>query len=352
LEPSVLLTHVGFATAIFCLSAVLTYFMARVVRVMDVPTDRSSHTRPVPKSGGLAIVLAFVAGSLVIYFFARYARIEDRYFWSFLICAVLLALVSFVDDVTQTSFQLKIFTQALCVALMLAGGVVLSRLSLPGAGETELGWIGYPLTGLWLLGLINAYNFMDGLDGMAGGVAVIAGIFLCAIAFRESSWFVYLTSYVLIASVAGFLIFNFPLARIFMGDVGSAFIGFTFASLAVIGAQGEVSRLSFYVAPLLLFHFIFDTFFTFIRRLMNSETIYLAHRTHLYQLLNRTGFSHAAVSLYYWAMTVLQGVGAFVLVSLDASKRIYVFVPFLLYQAIFAWWVLRRARAHGILGQK
>ena len=119
-------------------------------------------------------------------------------------------------------------------------------------------------------------------------------------------------------------------------------------NLKVIGAQVDVSRLSFYIVPLLLFHFIFDTFFTFIRRLKNSEPVYLAHRTHLYQLLNRTGFSHAAVSLYYWAITVLQGIGAFVLVALDASRRIYVFVPFLVYQAIFAWWVLRRARARGV----
>src|SRR5205823_6046963 len=208
---------------------------------------------------------------------------------------------------------------------------------------------GYPLTALWLLGLVNAYNFMDGLDGLAGGVAVIAGIFLCALAFRQSSWFVYLTSYVLIASVAGFLVFNFPPARIFMGDVGSAFLGFTFAGLAVIGAQLDVGRLSFYVVPLLLFHFIFDTFFTFIRRMASRQPVHLAHRAHLYQLLNQTGFSHAAVSLYYWALTVVQGLAAFVLVNLDARQRIYVFAPFLVYYAVYAWWVLRRARARGLL---
>src|SRR5437870_249007 len=116
-----------------------------------------------------------------------------------------------------------------------------------------------------------------------------------------------------------------------MGDVGSAFLGFTFAALAIIGTQVDVSRLSFYVVPLLLFHFIFDTFFTFIRRLINSEPVHLAHRTHLYQLLNRTGFSHASVSLYYWAITALQGIAAMVLVTLEANKRIYVFLPFIIY---------------------
>lgn len=349
MEASVLLTHVAFAAAIFCLSAVVTYFMQRIVRVMDVPTDRSSHSRPVPKSGGLAIVLAFVVGSLTIYLFARYARIEDRYFWSFFGCAILLAIVSFIDDVTQSSFVLKLFTQILCIPVMLYGGVVLTRLSLPVAGETDLGWIGYPLTALWLLGLVNAYNFMDGLDGMAGGVAVIAGIFLCIVAFQESSWFVYLTSYVLIAGVMGFLIFNFPVARIFMGDVGSAFLGFAFAALAVIGAQVDIGRLSFYVVPLLLFHFIFDTLFTFVRRWINSEPVHMAHRTHLYQLLNRTGFSHAAVSFFYWAMTVIQGFAALLLVALPAEKRVYVFLPFIAFYGIYARWVMGRAKQHGLL---
>ena len=349
MEPSVFLTHLAFAASIFCVSTAVTFFMCRVVRVMDIPTERSSHTRPVPKSGGLAVLIAFVIGSLAIYLVARYARIEDRYFWSFFLCGVLLAIVSLIDDITQTSFHLKVLTQVLCILVMLGGGVVLTRLSLPGAGETDLGWIGYPLTALWLLGLVNAYNFMDGLDGLAGGVAVIAGIFLCALAFRQSSWFVYLTSYVLIASVAGFLVFNFPPARIFMGDVGSAFLGFIFAGLAVIGAQVDVGRLSFYIVPLLLFHFIFDTFFTFIRRLINRQPVHLAHRTHLYQLLNRTGFSHAAVSLYYWALTAVQGIAAFVLAALEPGKRAYVFVPFLIYYSLYAWWVLRRARAHGLL---
>src|SRR5438034_10341829 len=118
MKASVLLAHVSFATTIFCLSAGVTYFMSRVVRVMDIPTERSSHARPVPKSGGLAIVVAFIVGSLVIYFLARHARIEDRYFCSFLRCGVLLALVSFLDDITQASFQLTLFTQLICILII------------------------------------------------------------------------------------------------------------------------------------------------------------------------------------------------------------------------------------------
>ncbi|MDA1044787.1 MAG: MraY family glycosyltransferase [Verrucomicrobia bacterium] len=211
--------------------------MAHFVRVMDVPNERSSHSLPIPKSGGVAIVIAFVVGNLIVYFVADVARIADQEFWGFLACAVLLAVVSFVDDVTQKSFAAKILTQMFCVGVVLVLGLRIIRLWVPFLGEIELGWASYILSFLWIIGLTNVYNFMDGLDGLAGGVAVIAAVFLCAIAFAQGSYFVYAVSYALIASVAGFLIFNFPPARIFMGDVGSAFLGFTFATLAVIGAN-------------------------------------------------------------------------------------------------------------------
>lgn len=312
---------------------------------MDMPNPRSSHTLPVPKSGGIAIVATFVIGSVSIYFVADVARIDDRYFWGYVISAVLLAIVSFVDDIMQKTFLAKIFTQVLCVSIVLASGAIITKLAIPYWGEVPLGGLGYLLTFLWILGLTNAYNFMDGLDGLAAGVAVIAAGFLCAIALQQNSVFVYMSSYVLLAGAAGFLVFNFPPARIFMGDIGSAFLGFTFATLAVIGSSVDLGRLSFYIVPMLLFHFIFDTFFTFCRRLARGEKIHLAHRTHLYQLLNRIGYSHKAVSLFHYAVAAAQGFAAFVSVGLASDKRLLVFIPFVILEVAYARWVLVRARA-------
>ncbi len=130
-----------------------------------------------------------------------------------------------------------------------------------------------------------------------------------------------------------------------MGDVGSAFLGFTFATLAVIGSSLDLGRLSFYIIPMLLFHFIFDTLFTFVRRLLRGEKVHLAHRTHLYQLFNRIGYSHRAVSLFHYALTVVQGIGALLSVGVPADKRLFVFVPFLIFEFAYARWVLVRARA-------
>jgi UDP-GlcNAc:undecaprenyl-phosphate GlcNAc-1-phosphate transferase len=266
-----------------------------------------------------------------------------------LISAVLLAIVSFVDDITQKTFLAKVLTQVLCVSVVLASGVVITRLAVPVWGEVQLGGLGYVLTFLWILGLTNAYNFMDGLDGLAAGVAVIAAGFLCAIALQQKSVFVYMSSYVLLAGAAGFLIFNFPPARIFMGDIGSAFLGFTFATLAVIGSSLDLGHLSFYIVPMLLFQFVFDTLFTFSRRLWRGEKVFLAHRTHLYQLLNRMGYSHKAVALFHYAVTAIQGVAAFISVGLPADRRLLVFVPFLIFNIAYARWVLVRARAKQLI---
>ena len=341
----ILLTHIAFALAIFVVSAGLTNLMARYVRIMDIPNERSSHTRPVPKSGGVAIVAAFALGSLIIFFEARIARIEDLHFWVFLGGAVVLAAVSLYDDITQKSFVFKLATQMLCVAAVAASGLTVASLWVPGIGEFELGSFVYLVTFLWLGGFTNTCNFMDGLDGLVAGVAVIAGVFLCAISFTQQSYFVYATSYALTASIGGFLLLNFPPARIFMGDVGSAFIGFSFGALAVIGASLDRGHLSFYVVPMLFFQFIFDTAFTFVRRLVRGEKVYLAHRSHLYQLLNRLGYSHRAVALFHYTVAVAQGIGAFGVVALEPRNRASAFVFFLVFNTVYAVWVLRRARA-------
>jgi UDP-GlcNAc:undecaprenyl-phosphate GlcNAc-1-phosphate transferase len=344
-----LLAQLEVGMAVFLGSAALTYILAHFVRIMDLPNARSSHSRPVPKSGGIAIVTTFVGGSLVVHFSSDFARIDDGYFWGFIMPAAVLAAISLIDDILQKTFWLKIFVQVLCTGAVLGAGVVLERIAIPLWGEIPLSGAGYVLTFVWVLGLTNAYNFMDGLDGLAAGVALIAAAFLCAIAFEQKSLFVYISSYVLLASVAGFLLFNFPPAKIFMGDVGSAFLGFTFATLAVIGASPNGGHLSFYIVPLLLFHFIFDTVLTFFRRLLRGEKVHSAHRTHLYQLLNRLGYSHRSVSLFHYLMTALQGSAAFVSIGLPADRRLLLFLPFLVFEIAYARWVLRRAKAAGLI---
>jgi UDP-GlcNAc:undecaprenyl-phosphate GlcNAc-1-phosphate transferase len=207
----------------------------------------------------------------------------------------------------------------------------------------DAAWLVYPVTFLWITGLTNAFNFMDGIDGLAGGTALLAAVFFCLITYLQGSHFVYIMSYTLIAGALGFLFYNFPPARIFMGDVGSAFLGFVFAVLAIIAARYDHAQTPLLVMPLLLFHFIYDTAFTFCRRLLRGEKVTEAHRSHLYQLFQRLGHSHLRVSLFYWGMGLLQGMAAVLMASSPTNdRRILFFLPFVAVQIVYSVWVVRQ----------
>ena len=337
------LSHLLFAGCLLILSLVITRLMLTRVRIMDLPNARSSHQTATPKSGGISIVCTFLLGIAAIFLVADKTQIAQHYLWGFVLSAVAIAATSFYDDVTQKSFAVKLATQLIAVFIVLAFGLVIDQIALPFAGLITLGWIAYPLSFLWILGLTNAFNFMDGLDGLAGGIAAIASAFFCFITFSQGSTFVYITCYTLLAGSLGFLVYNFPPARIFMGDVGSAFLGFVFAVLAIIAARYDRSHTSFMVMPLLLFNLIYDTFFTFVRRLLQRQTAHLAHRTHLYQLFNRLGYGHRTVSLYHYGVCILQGLAAIWMVNIPGSERMLIFLPFLALQALYSYVIITRA---------
>ncbi len=340
--------HIAFGVALTILATVITWVMLKYGRILDHPNQRSSHTTVVPKSGGISIVITFLVGMLVIVFFIDSGLMEKSYIWGFVFSAVLIAVISFVDDVREKSALFKLVTHIVAVSVVLYSGISIDTLTLPWVGLVDLEWVGYLISAIWILGLTNAYNFMDGIDGLVGSTALIAALFFMAISYYEGSSFVYITGYTIVAGSVGFLIYNAPPAKIFMGDVGSAFLGFVFATLAIIAARYDYSRTSFLVMPLLLFHFIFDSLFTFMRRLLRGENALLAHRTHLYQLLVRCGYSHLEVTLLLCCMAFLQGLGAIWMVNIPGNERLYVFIPFLLIQIIYAYLTLRRARKSGV----
>ena len=345
----VLASHILFAIALFCVSVVVTYLVLRL-QILDNPDHRSSHTRPTPSTGGIAIFVAFSIGFAAVWVVSDQARLSSFHLIGFAVAAITIATIGFMDDLKKLkTFKSKLGVQIIAATILLSFDIVFTRISLPIFGVFELGVIGYPMTILWIVALTNIFNFMDGLNGLAGGTAVIVAIFLCVVTFLEGSFFVYIFCYVLAASTAGFLVFNFPRARLFMGDVGSQFIGFSFAVLAVIAAEIDVSRTSFLIVPLLFFNFIFDTVFTFCRRAIRREDVTQAHRSHLYQLLNQLGWSHAKVSLFHFAIAITQGVGAILLLSCGPEERMFVFLPFLGFQMVYAVLVIRQARIQGLI---
>ncbi len=344
------LFYVSVLGLLLALSALTNWLMVHRVRILDVPGPRSSHETPTPRSGGIGIVLSFLLAMGATYHWGEATSMPAGSFPGFLASALLVAGISLYDDITHQPFHTKLATQFIAVLVALAGDIVIRALYLPGIGAVGLGWGGYALTAVWILGLANAFNFMDGLDGLAGGTAVIVALFFAGLTSWQGGVFVSVTCYALVAGALGFLPFNFPPARIFMGDVGSAFLGFVFATLAVIAAQDELAPTPILVMPLLLFSFIYDTLFTLVRRWRAGENVTAAHRGHLYQLMNQLGYSHRTVSLFQYGVTAAQGVGAVVLVQLDGALQPLVFLPFLVFQVLYTRVIIRRARAKGLVG--
>ena len=319
---------------------------------MDVPNHRSSHTEPTPTAGGLSIVMTFFLGMVIIYLVGDETMISKQVVLGFTFSSLLIAAISFYDDYIESSVVLKLITQMFAILVIMVFGIVITRINIPFTKNYALGIWGYIFTFIWILGLTNAYNFMDGLNGMAGGNALVTSFFLGIIAINQGSNFTYIVCYTLIAGNLGFLIFNFPKGLLFMGDIGSTFLGFTFASLAIISSLYDNAHTSLLVIPLLLQHFIYDTLFTFIRRLITGKNVFKAHRTHLYQLFNRLGFSHSFVTLFYCAVGIIQGLGAFWMVNINNWTRIFFFIPFLIFDLIYSMVILYYAKRSDLLTEK
>lgn len=271
-------------------------------RLLDIPNERSSHFYPIPRGGGLAIVIVTLAGSWLILPFGR-SEVTAWHWLVFTIAALLIAGVSWLDDLRSLSTRVRFaahLTGALVICLAFG---TWKEIVLPGMGSFSLDWIGWPLTLLWIVGLTNAYNFMDGIDGIAGGQAIVAGVGWVVLGIISQQPFIIAVGILLAASSLGFLGHNWPPAKIFMGDVGSAFLGFTFAVLPVIVARSNPHFVL--IGILMVWPFVFDTAFTFLRRLLKRENAFTAHRSHLYQRLVISGLSHRTVDLLYVALALI-----------------------------------------------
>lgn len=264
-------------------------------QILDIPNERSSHTRPTPRGGGLIIALVSTVGLVLAWFVDP--DWSPAALLAYLGGAWLIASVSWLDDLRSLPNRVRFAAHA--------GGAILALLafdhwrivSVPLVGAFDLGWLGLLITFIWIVGLTNAYNFMDGIDGIAGAQAVVAGIGWAVLGGLSGQPLVGILGLLLAAGSLGFLGHNWPPARIFMGDVGSAFLGYSFAVLPLIAAQ-QNPRLAV-VGVLLVWPFVFDAAFTFMRRLRNHENVFVAHRSHLYQRLVIAGCSHRTVTLLY-----------------------------------------------------
>lgn len=341
------LQHLGFAALLALLSAGAVRAMI-AWPILDHPNARSAHAVPTPRGGGVGVVLAFVAGMLVLYLAARYARIAEPQFVGVILAAVAIAGVALADDVRSLPIRLRLAAQAAAAVVALGSGLILTRLSLPWIGVVDLGWVGPVLTLIWIVGCTNAVNFMDGLDGLVAGTLLIASAALALLSAGQEAWFVYAASLFLAAGFLGFLPFNLHPARIFMGDVGSQFSGFMLAVLGVTAARFDTQQVSFLVVPLLLFGLLFDAGFTLLRRAVMRERLGEGHRTHLYQLAQRSGMGVRMVAAVHWGFALFHAALAALFFRLAPEAKPLVVLPALAVQLVWLAYVAWRVRRAGI----
>jgi UDP-GlcNAc:undecaprenyl-phosphate GlcNAc-1-phosphate transferase len=341
-----LLRHLAFAGALAVLSALLVRGMI-AFRLMDTPNARKAHDCPTPKGGGVGIVAAFLIGTALLYEFAAFSRLANPYFLGVIAAAAAIAIVAFLDDIYDWRFTVKLGAQLLAGVVAIGSGLYVRIYNLPYLGPLDLGWFGAVATLFWILFATNAMNFIDGLNGLASGVALIAGCFLAGIAAHEGGWFVYFAALLLIAGIAGFLPFNFPRARIFMGDVGSQFCGFVLAMLGVAASRFQAVELSFLLVPMLLSGVLFDVAFTLARRAAGGARLTEAHRGHLYQVAQRNGMSAAGVTLVHWLFAALGGLASIWFVAAPSVLKPFIPPMLLLPQLIWVAVVVSLARRSG-----
>ncbi len=210
--------------------------------------------------------------------------------------------MSHIDDVRNLSFTVKLAAQLAAALIAIACGIRLRVLHLPWIGAWDSGLLGIALTALWIIFATNAVNFIDGLNGLAAGSVAIACMVLADIGWAQGDWFVHVASLVLAAGLVGFLPFNFPVAQIFMGDVGSQFCGFVLAVLGVLAANFGAQALSALLVPMLMMGVLFDVAFTLTRRVIARQPLTQAHRGHLYQVAHRSGMPAWEITLVHWGM--------------------------------------------------
>ena len=335
-----LLVLVAAALAAAALSSVLVRRMIGLA-VMDVPGARSAHDRPTPRGGGVGMVAAVLLGvpACLVLLPGGPGRLLPAAL--LLGATALLAAVSWLDDLRQFGVRAKLGAQCAASALTVAA-------SLASAPVWPAFWLLAPLCLLgfcWLMLTTNALKFIDGLNGLASGVAAICGVFACLLGLALGDPLLAACGAMLSAGLLGFLPYNMPRARIFMGDVGSQVCGLLTGGFALL-LLADTARLAVAEAILLILAgILWDVLFTLARRLRAGERITQAHRGHLYQVAARSGLSHGKVAVIHWAFALWGGA---ISLALLPARPVIAAMIVLLPQLSWSATVWLRARRAGL----
>lgn len=279
--------------AVFAVSWVLTLVLRRYAlakSLMDIPNERSSHSVPTPRGGGVAIVVAFLLALPVL---AGLDLLSTAALYGLFGSGLLVAIIGFADDHGHIAARWRLLGHFIAAAWALFWLNGLPPIELFGI-TVDLGWFGNILALVYLVWMLNLYNFMDGIDGLASAEAISVCLGMCLVYWFSGNLELIWAPLILAAAVAGFLWWNFPPARIFMGDAGSGFLGLIIGGMVILSSANKPVLLWCWL--ILLGVFIVDATFTLLARMIEGAKIYEAHRTHAYQYAARKYNSHSVVT--------------------------------------------------------
>ena len=314
------------ALAVAFASTPAVKMLAIRIKAVDVPKDnRRMHKTPIPRMGGLAIFAGFLISALLFIPLGKEFR-------AILLGALLLVVLGIIDDVVALKAQVKFVGQIVAALIPVLAGVNIHGFANPFTVDhyTTLGPLSVPISVLWIVGITNAVNFIDGLDGLACGVSAIATVtmFIIAVLFGET--YVAFAMAALAGACLGFLPYNMNPAKIFMGDTGSMFLGYILATTSIQGLFKFYAMISFAVPFIILGLPIFDTGFAIVRRLMKGQSPLQADRGHVHHRLIDLGFDQKQSVAILYAFSALMGLTAVLLARTNESKLIFLAIAVLI----------------------
>lgn len=296
----------------FILSFTVAVFITPVVKKIaikigatDKPNTRKIHKDIMPRLGGLGIFIGVIAGFL-------YLQPHSIYMKEIVIGAFIIILVGILDDKYTLPAKYKFIGQLVAAIVVASSGLLIEKFTIPFYGAVYLDFLSYPVTVIWIVAITNAINLIDGLDGLAAGVSSIAMTSILIMAFADSQFLVVALCFILIGSTLGFLVHNFYPAKIFMGDTGALFLGYSISIISMLGLFKNITIFSFIIPIVVLAVPIFDTVFAIIRRLLNKKSIAAPDKLHLHYCLVNLGFSHRSAVLIIYFFSACFGFSAII----------------------------------------
>lgn len=324
----------------FILSGVLSWWLtphvsefAHKVGAMDIPRDsRRMHKKPIPRMGGLAIFMGFMAALMI------FGKL-DAQMLSILLGAMIIVVLGIFDDIVALGAKFKFCIQVIAAAIPVCiGGLKIEFFTSfnPFSNDPyfSLGILSIPVTILWIVGITNAVNLIDGLDGLAAGVSSIAAMTMLAVGLMTNEIMVAITMAALAGSCIGFLPYNFNPAKIFMGDTGSTFLGFMLATMSIEGFFKFYAVISFAVPFLILGLPIFDTASAITRRLLEGRSPMSPDRGHVHHKLVDMGFNVKQAVAILYAISATLGLAAVILTSSGEAKAMILILAVILVMAV------------------